>query len=249
MTSMARITTPRPPRLADLGTGIPTNRGTRDRPNCARLCSAGCRVPGAGGWGVRGGLAVVEEGVFGFAGLLRQLRGEAGLTQEELAEAAGLSPRSVSDLERGINRTARKDTAVLLAGALGLPGPVRGVVRGRGPRAGPRSGRAGGAARDGAGSVRGGGDPGAAAGRRQLHRPSGRARAAGGRAGGWPRVAGWWGSTRSTGWPGSARPPSRCTRRTGWRAASRTASFSCRCTPTRAGSGRSSRPMRWPACC
>src|SRR5215467_7769914 len=60
----------------------------------------------------------------GFAGLLRQLRTEAGLTQEELAEAAGLSPRSVSDLERGINRTARKDTALLLAGALGLAGPA-----------------------------------------------------------------------------------------------------------------------------
>jgi transcriptional regulator with XRE-family HTH domain len=35
-----------------------------------------------------------------FAELLRQLRTEARLTQEELAEAAGLSPRSVSDLER-----------------------------------------------------------------------------------------------------------------------------------------------------
>ena len=73
----------------------------------------------------------------GFAGLLRQLRTEAKLTQEELAEAAGLSPRSVSDLERGINRTARKDTAVLLAGALGLAGPVRvlfvAAARGRGP--------------------------------------------------------------------------------------------------------------------
>jgi transcriptional regulator with XRE-family HTH domain len=52
-------------------------------------------------------------------GLLRQLRAEAGLIQEELAEAAGLSPRSVSDLERGITRTARRDTAELLAGALG----------------------------------------------------------------------------------------------------------------------------------
>ena len=60
-----------------------------------------------------------------FAGLLRQLRAEALLSQEELAEAARLSPRSVSDLERGINRTARKDTAVLLAGALGLAEPVR----------------------------------------------------------------------------------------------------------------------------
>jgi tetratricopeptide (TPR) repeat protein/transcriptional regulator with XRE-family HTH domain len=57
--------------------------------------------------------------------LLRQLRAEAGLTQEELADAAGLSPRSVSDLERGIHRTAHKDTALLLAGALGLAEPAR----------------------------------------------------------------------------------------------------------------------------
>ena len=57
--------------------------------------------------------------------MLRQLRAEAGLTQEELAEAAGLSPRSVSDLERGIHRTAHKDTALLLAGALGLAEPAR----------------------------------------------------------------------------------------------------------------------------
>ena len=62
-----------------------------------------------------------------FAGLLRQLRAESLLTQEELAEAARLSPRSVSDLERGVNRTARKDTAVLLAGALGLAEPACGL--------------------------------------------------------------------------------------------------------------------------
>ena len=62
-----------------------------------------------------------------FAGLLRQLRAEAQLTQLELAKAAGLSPRSVSDLERGINRTARQDTAVRLAGALGLAEPARPV--------------------------------------------------------------------------------------------------------------------------
>ena len=74
-----------------------------------------------------------------FGGLLRQLRTEAGLTQEELAEAAGLSPRSVSDLERGINRTARKDTAVLLSSALGLAEPARdafvAVARGLAPAA------------------------------------------------------------------------------------------------------------------
>jgi tetratricopeptide (TPR) repeat protein/transcriptional regulator with XRE-family HTH domain len=81
----------------------------------------------------------VAEPELSFAGLLRQLRGEARLTQEELAEAAGLSPRSVSDLERGITRTAHKDTALLLAGALGLAEPVRALfvlaARGKGPAA------------------------------------------------------------------------------------------------------------------
>jgi tetratricopeptide (TPR) repeat protein/transcriptional regulator with XRE-family HTH domain len=74
-----------------------------------------------------------------FADLLRQLRTEARLTQEELAEAASLSPRSVSDLERGINRTARKESAQLLADALQLSGDVRVVfvaaARGRAPAA------------------------------------------------------------------------------------------------------------------
>jgi len=80
---------------------------------------------------------MAEQLALGFGGLLRQLRTEAGLTQEELAEAASLSPRSVSDLERGINRTARKDTAELLAGALGLAEPARplfvAAARGRAP--------------------------------------------------------------------------------------------------------------------
>ena len=82
---------------------------------------------------------MAEQPALSFAGLLRQLRGEARLTQEELAEAASLSPRSVSDLERGINRTAHKDTALLLAGALSLTGPVREIfvaaARGRAPAA------------------------------------------------------------------------------------------------------------------
>src|SRR5580700_620108 len=67
---------------------------------------------------------VTEQPALSFAGLLRQLRAEAKLTQEELGAAAGVSPRSVSNLERGINRTAHKNTAVLLAGALGLTGPA-----------------------------------------------------------------------------------------------------------------------------
>jgi tetratricopeptide (TPR) repeat protein/transcriptional regulator with XRE-family HTH domain len=66
-----------------------------------------------------------EQDALGFGGLLRRLRDEAGLTQDELAEAAAVSQRAISDLERGVNRTARKDTALLLAGALGLSGPQR----------------------------------------------------------------------------------------------------------------------------
>jgi len=68
---------------------------------------------------------VVERPLMSFAALLRQLRTEAGLTQEELAESATLSPRSVSDLERGVSVTARKETARLLADALTLTGPAR----------------------------------------------------------------------------------------------------------------------------
>src|SRR5499433_766684 len=94
---------------------------------CARACvgfgRGSCpRRAGERGWGCEGVRPVAEQPELGFADLLRQLRAGARLTQEELAEAAGLSPRSVSDLERGINRTARKETALLLAGALGLTG-------------------------------------------------------------------------------------------------------------------------------
>ncbi len=60
---------------------------------------------------------------------------------------------------------------------------------------------------------------------------------------------GWWGSARSAGWPGSARPPWRCTRRTGSRSGSPTGRCSCRCTRTPRGSGRWIPPRRWPACC
>ena len=80
---------------------------------------------------------MAEQPGLEFAALLRQLRARARLTQEELAEAAGLSPRSVSDLERGIHRTAHKDTAQLLANTLGLAEPTRtlfvAAARGRGP--------------------------------------------------------------------------------------------------------------------
>lgn len=52
--------------------------------------------------------------------LLRRHRREAGLTQEELAERAGISPRTVSDIERGIRTSIYRDTADRLAAGLGL---------------------------------------------------------------------------------------------------------------------------------
>jgi tetratricopeptide (TPR) repeat protein/transcriptional regulator with XRE-family HTH domain len=92
----------------------------------------------------------VAEPPVTFAGVLRKLRNEARLTQEELAEAAGLSPRSISDLERGMATTPRRDTVRLLAGALHLAGPVRAefeaVARGRSVDPVPAGAGTGGAA-------------------------------------------------------------------------------------------------------
>ncbi len=55
-----------------------------------------------------------------FGEVLRDYRRAAGLTQEALAERAGVSARAIADLERGVNRTPRKDTLRLLAEALML---------------------------------------------------------------------------------------------------------------------------------
>jgi tetratricopeptide (TPR) repeat protein/transcriptional regulator with XRE-family HTH domain len=67
----------------------------------------------------------VTEPPVAFASLLRKLRQEARLTQEELAEAAALSVRAVSYLEAGVVTSPQKDTMRLLADALGLIGPAR----------------------------------------------------------------------------------------------------------------------------
>ncbi len=55
-----------------------------------------------------------------FAELLKRHRVRARLSQEELAERAGLSARAISDLERGPDRVPRGASVRLLAGALGL---------------------------------------------------------------------------------------------------------------------------------
>ena len=54
-----------------------------------------------------------------FAALLKRQRLAAGLTQEALAERAGLSAKAVSDLERDPGRSPRLATVTLLADALG----------------------------------------------------------------------------------------------------------------------------------
>ena len=75
-----------------------------------------------------------------FADLLRRHRAARGLSQEALAESAGISARAISDLERGINLRPHRDTVELLSAALGLsPGDCAGleatVARRRGAQA------------------------------------------------------------------------------------------------------------------
>jgi predicted ATPase/DNA-binding XRE family transcriptional regulator len=63
-----------------------------------------------------------------FGECLRQYRIAASLTQEALAERAGLSVRGISDLERGINARPRLETVRLLADALGLSAEERAAL-------------------------------------------------------------------------------------------------------------------------
>ena len=55
-----------------------------------------------------------------FATLLRQYRVAAHLSQEKLAERAGLSVAAISALERGVRKTPHMATVRLLAKALRL---------------------------------------------------------------------------------------------------------------------------------
>lgn len=56
----------------------------------------------------------------GFGATVRRLRVAAGLTQADLAERAGISERTVSDLERGLRGAVYPATARQLAAALGV---------------------------------------------------------------------------------------------------------------------------------
>src|SRR5690348_11992302 len=64
-------------------------------------------------------------GALPFADLLKRHRVAAGLTQEQLAERAGLSVRGLSNLERGERRLPQHATVRLLADALRLDEATR----------------------------------------------------------------------------------------------------------------------------
>ncbi len=81
---------------------------------------------------------MTTSGALPFGELLRHHRRSAGLSQEALAERAGLSARAISDLERGLYRAPHRDTVALLANALGFSAAQRAqldasIVRRRGP--------------------------------------------------------------------------------------------------------------------
>jgi predicted ATPase/DNA-binding XRE family transcriptional regulator len=88
---------------------------------------------------VSSGADAAEQRPFG--ALLREHRLAAGLTQEELAERAGLSARSVQGLERGASRPF-PDTVRRLTGALALP-PAAAAAVAAAARAVPRPGARG----------------------------------------------------------------------------------------------------------
>ncbi len=62
----------------------------------------------------------MSERATSFGELLRRFRSAAALSQEGLAERAGLSRHGISDLERGARRIPRLETVRLLADGLGL---------------------------------------------------------------------------------------------------------------------------------
>ncbi len=65
-----------------------------------------------------------------FGALLKRYRTRANLTQEELAAHAGLSVRSISDMERGAPHIPRRETLRLQAAALSLtPDEANGLTR------------------------------------------------------------------------------------------------------------------------
>lgn len=102
--------------------------------------------------------AMATVGTLTFGDLLRRYRAASGLTQEELAERAGLSAKGIGDLERGARQYPRRETVRLLSEALGLAQRERTILEAaarrrlstRGSTAGAGMGAAGAVAASGA---------------------------------------------------------------------------------------------------
>src|SRR3712207_250621 len=77
---------------------------------------------------------MVGEQDLTFGSRLRRLREAAGLTQEELALRAGLSPRAISALERGERQRPYPHTVRTLADARGLSEEERASLLATRPR-------------------------------------------------------------------------------------------------------------------
>src|SRR5450432_3392732 len=71
-----------------------------------------------------------------FGALLREFRLAARLSQEALAERAGMSARGISDLERGVHRVPYRHTLMRLLDALGLDREQRAALEAASRRAG-----------------------------------------------------------------------------------------------------------------
>lgn len=84
--------------------------------NRCQACVSSARDKGIANNGNARALATGGEGAIGQR--LATLRRECGLTQEQLAESAGLSPVTVAKLEQGAKNWARLDTLTALACAL-----------------------------------------------------------------------------------------------------------------------------------
>jgi transcriptional regulator with XRE-family HTH domain len=69
---------------------------------------------------IEGAAPMDTDQVSSFGDVLKRYRQAAGLTQEALAERAGVSAKAISALESGARRRPHRDTVRLLAEALGL---------------------------------------------------------------------------------------------------------------------------------
>ncbi|QUF07713.1 XRE family transcriptional regulator [Actinosynnema pretiosum subsp. pretiosum] len=98
------------------GRSHPRSRaGSRTRSGTGQLCP----VP-AVGWPVRRSSRGRTEVTSELGPSLRRARRSAGLTQEQLSAASGISVRTISRLENGADENVRLDTLRLLTDALGL---------------------------------------------------------------------------------------------------------------------------------